>query len=190
MRVSQNLIGVPGDECICGRRRTVIHCPACGSTRKYARSNRMHTLVDGTERFVKTQLRCMSCGHEYIEAECEFCEAPPVGPKLAAQKVKALYEAKQAGERLDGRDAKMLRMAELLTGKSASKISPEQRRELENKLDMMIRSAWADMMYAFSQGNGPEPPPCEEWVAERKKEFRVNDNGDFEQIKTQDEVSR
>jgi hypothetical protein len=182
MRVSQNLVGVPGDECICGRRQTVAHCPSCGSTRRYARANRMHRLVDGTDKFVKVQLRCMSCGHEYIDAEREFCEAPPVGAILAAQKARALYEAKQSGEYLSDKELKMLKAVETLTGVSATQLSPEQREELEAKLDMMIRSAWADAMFAHRDKSGPDPGPCEEFVAAQKKKFFITNDGRIQEV--------
>ncbi len=186
MRVNQNLIGVRGDECICGRRKTVAHCPVCGSTRRYARSNRMHRLVDGTEHFVKVQFRCMTCGHEYIDAEREFCEAPPVGATLASQKVRALYDAKKTGEYLNDKDAKMLKTVEALTGVSARKLSAEERQNLENRLDTMIRNAWADAMFAHKEHPNdpmyPDPGPCDEFVAAKRKEFRITDEGQIEQI--------
>jgi hypothetical protein len=178
-------VGVKGDECQCGRRATIRHCPSCGSSRVYARMNRAHVLLDGTKRFVDVQFRCQSCGHLFIDAEREFCEAPPVGPKLAAQKAKALFEAKQSGEYMSPKEAKMLRTIEALTGTKA--LTPEEREDLENKLDFQIRSAWADANFAFESGKGPDPGNCDEWVAARKKEWRVGADGNLEEIKTEEQ---
>src|SRR5437868_8267488 len=95
MGVKSQYIGVKGDECQCGRRATIRHCPVCGSPRIYARLNRLHTLITGEQRFVATQLRCQSCGHLFIEEERALCEAPPIGSVLAAQRVRALHDASQ-----------------------------------------------------------------------------------------------
>jgi hypothetical protein len=174
-------VGVKGDECICGRRLSVRHCPSCGSSRVYARMNRAHVLLDGTKKFVEVQFRCQSCGHLFIDPEREFCEAPPVGQKLALQKARALMEAKQSGERLSDKEAKMLRAVETLTGANAIKLTPEEREDLENKLDLMIRGAWADANLLFTEGKGPDPGPCDVWVAEQKKRFHVTEDGQIKE---------
>jgi len=106
-------------------------------------------------------------------------------PKLAAQKARALYEAKQSGEYLSPKDEKLLRTIETLTGVSASKLSKEQREDLENRLDVMLRSAWADALFAHRDGKGPDPGSCEDFVASKKKEFRITDEGQIEQIQQQ-----
>src|SRR6267378_961092 len=149
MRVSQNLIGVSGDECICGRRKTVAHCPVCGSTRRYARSNRMHKLVDGSERFVKVQFRCMTCGHEYIDEERELCEAPPVGSKLALQKVRAIQEAQQRGEVLTRSEAKLAKAIATVAG-----TAPPEEKITDEQCDNLLRGAWPDAVFAHKSGKG------------------------------------
>src|SRR6266568_2590891 len=175
-------VGVKGDECICGRRSSIRHCPSCGSSRVYARMNRSHTLLDGTKRFVEVQFRCQSCSHLFIDAEREFCEAPPVGQKLAAQKVKALMEVKQSSEYVSEKEAKMLQAIDTFTGAKASTLSQAEREDLENKLDVMLRSAWADAMFTHRDGKGPDPGPCDVFVAEKKKEFHITDAGKLELI--------
>jgi hypothetical protein len=143
--------------------------------------NRFHQYIDGTVKQVDVEFRCQTCGHLFVDAERMLCEAPPVGQTLASQKVRALYEAKQSGEYLSPKDVKLLKAVETLTGES--KLSKEQREELEAKLDVMLRSAWADAMFAHRDSRGPDPGSCDAFVSEKKKEFRITDEGQIEQIK-------
>jgi hypothetical protein len=100
VKVRREILGFPGDECDCGRRASILHCNACGSTRIYARSNRPHTHLSGEMKFVDTQYRCQTCGHEFIQEERQFCDAPPISDALARLKVKRLAEAAKRGEYL------------------------------------------------------------------------------------------
>lgn len=100
-------LGVTGDECQCGRRLSINHCNACGSMRVYSRMNRVHECLDGSTKFVRVQYRCQACSHIYIQEEREFCEAPPVGPVLARQRLKAIAQAKESKEYLDTTDSKI-----------------------------------------------------------------------------------
>lgn len=106
MAVPKQMIGIKGDECQCGRRASVRHCIACGSSRLYARQNRFHQFPSGEVRFVQTEFRCQTCNHLFVEEERPFCNAPPVGDVLAGQKVRALIEAKKQGEYLRPNDEK------------------------------------------------------------------------------------
>lgn len=99
--------GVTGDECQCGRRLSINHCNACGSMRVYSRMNRLHEYLDGTTKFVRVQYRCQACGHVYIQEEREFCEAPPIGPVLARQRIQAIAQAKETKEYLNPKDTKI-----------------------------------------------------------------------------------
>lgn len=171
MRISSNLIGVKGDECQCGRRQTIAHCPVCGSTRRYARANRMHKFANGEERYVKTEFRCMTCGNEYVDEERFLCEAPPIGAKLAMQRVRAIAEAQQQGEILNPKEAKIAKAIDTIVG-----TSPEQTAELkaaaDKKLDFMIRQLWADEVFAFKSGKQEaHPGPIEPFIERRKREF-------------------
>jgi hypothetical protein len=100
MPVSSQMLGVAGDECQCGRRATVRHCPSCGSFRVYGRTNKVHKFPDGSYKLVETEFRCQACTHLFVDEEREFCEAPAVGKKLATQKVAALHEAAKSGDAL------------------------------------------------------------------------------------------
>jgi hypothetical protein len=123
-RVRGNVVGIKGDECDCGRRSSVLHCNACGSTRIYARTGRLHTHLDGTTKFVETQLRCQTCGHLFIQEERQFCEAPPVSEALARLKVQRLAQAREQGEFLRPHDAQAAdAIVELL---AQSKVEPEE----------------------------------------------------------------
>lgn len=140
MAIQKQMIGVKGDECQCGRRATIRHCPSCGSTRVYARSNRVHTYVDGSMKHVDVEFRCQGCGHLFVDEERQFCDAPPVGTILAAQKVKALQEANKTGEHLRPRDKKL---ADALAAMSEETVSYDT-----NSLKTIwfkLRNAWIDL---------------------------------------------
>lgn len=107
MPISKQMLGVKGDECQCGRRATIRHCPSCGSTRVYARSDRIHTYADGSMKKVEVEFRCQGCGHLFVDEERRYCDAPPVGTILASLKVKALHEANKTGEHLRPADKKI-----------------------------------------------------------------------------------
>ena len=98
MAISKYMLGVKGDECQCGRRQTVRHCTQCGSTHIYSRQHRPHLFESGVTKYVDIEFRCQRCSHLFIEGDREFCNAPPVGPKLAAQRVKVLAEAGILGD--------------------------------------------------------------------------------------------
>ena len=105
VRVRRDILGIKGDECDCGRRASILHCNACGSTRVYARINRQHTFLDGHSAFVETQYRCQTCGHVFIAEERQFCDAPPVSEALARLKIQRLALAVEQGEYLRPTDA-------------------------------------------------------------------------------------
>ena len=98
MGVPKNHIGFKGDECQCGRRASLLHCTKCGSSRLYARRNRLHKLPDGTAKLVEIERVCQTCGHCFIDVEREFCEAPPVGEVLL--RIKASLKASQLASEL------------------------------------------------------------------------------------------
>lgn len=92
------LRAVKGDECQCGRRATVRHCPGCGSTRLYAYAPRIVRDSSGKNTLTEGLCRCLGCGRVFTEPEREFCDAPPVTTALAALKVKRLHEALSSGK--------------------------------------------------------------------------------------------
>jgi len=72
MSLTKMYRGKPGDECQCGRRKSIRHCPAlrCGSFKIYA--PRPEIIGDkAVQRF-----KCIRCGHRFTDAETEFCLAP------------------------------------------------------------------------------------------------------------------
>jgi hypothetical protein len=105
--------GVHGDECNCGRRASIRHCPSCGSARIYAYAHpEYHTNLAGDIELVNQLFRCYGCGHKFIDAERQFCEAPPFGVELAKLKVRRLAEAKQRGEYLRPDEQKVAEILE------------------------------------------------------------------------------
>jgi hypothetical protein len=144
MTTPSKYVGIPGDECQCGRRATIRHCPLCGSSRVYARSNRLHQMLDGTKKFVEVEFRCQACGHLFIEEEREFCEAPPVSAVLAKQKIQAIHEASKTGEYLNPIEAKIaVEINKLLK-------SPTHSEEMRQKLITQLRGAYSDMVLTES----------------------------------------
>jgi hypothetical protein len=105
VRVKREVLGIKGDECDCGRRASILHCNACGSTRVYARSGRLHTHLDGVQGYVEIQFRCQTCGHLFIQDERQYCDAPPVSTALAKLKIQRLAQAVQQGEYLNPEDS-------------------------------------------------------------------------------------
>ncbi len=135
-------LGVKGDECQCGRRMSIRHCPACGSTRVYARLNRYHTHLNGELRMVDIQYRCQRCSHLFIEAEREFCDAPPTTSALATQKIKAIHDASKTGEHLDANDTQVAQALNELVGK------PQFTDNDKQILITQLRGAYADVVAA------------------------------------------
>jgi hypothetical protein len=92
--------GVKGDECQCGRRASVRHCPSCGSARIYGYSKPdRYTGMDGRTKLVENLYRCLSCSKRFIDEEREFCQAPPFTAALALLRQQRLHEAAQAESR-------------------------------------------------------------------------------------------
>lgn len=166
MPIAKEVIGVMGDECQCGRRATVRHCIKCGSTRIYARMDRLHTFTDGSQRYVAVQLRCQGCGNLFVEEERTFCDAPPVGPKLAAQKARALYEARQSGESLSTKEEQLVKAMDTLLGTTDT----EQAQRLEKEVDRLLSGAWADAVFAHKSGKGPNPGPIGEFKTQHREQ--------------------
>ena len=171
MPVSSQMLGIPGDECICGRRATIRHCPSCGSSRIYGRTGRIHKYLDGTERLVKTQFRCQACTHLFIDEEREFCEAPAVGKKLAAQKVAALAQAAHSGDILTPieRAAAESILKSMRSGTPLEEAKPSNTltmtEEERNKLENELRRMHLHHLLAYNAKQRPDHPgPIEEYI--------------------------
>jgi hypothetical protein len=132
MRVRGNNPGIKGDECDCGRRASILHCNACGSTRIYARSARLHTHMNGETKFVETQLRCQTCGHTFIQEERQFCDAPPISEALAKLKVQRLYQARQQGEYLRPSDEKIAELIDKIK-EAKDRVAAEEAAETQSE---------------------------------------------------------
>ncbi len=163
MPVSSQMLGVRGDECNCGRRSTVRHCPACGSFRVYGRTGRMHKHLNGEVKLVETEFRCQACTHLFIDTEREFCEAPAVGQKLATQRVRALAEARAAGEYLKpaerkAADAIAKALREGKPFEEASKTLIEMSSDDYTRLLWDLKRVWSDKAIEFRTGKSMEDP--------------------------------
>jgi hypothetical protein len=175
MRVPHYNVGIKGDECQCGRRASIVHCPFCGSTRRYARKNRMHRMLDGTDKFVKAEYCCMTCAHEYIEEEREFCEAPPIGEKLAKQKAKALDEAGKTEFTPTEKTAAEAVLKMLRSGTPLEEIKtppPALTEEERNKMVTELKREHLHHLLAFNAGQrNDHPGPIEKYVEDGIKQF-------------------
>jgi len=137
-------------------------------------------MLDGSEKYVEIQYCCQRCGHLFIEEEREWCDAPPVGPVLALQKAKALYEARQTGEYLrpsDERAAKAIE--ELLKTQSlveAKAKTPEDVNKAMKDLEYSLRYQWADLNIDAKLKGPPLEEDVEAFVTRRMKEQGIDYN--------------
>jgi hypothetical protein len=53
--------------------------------------------MNGEVKEVPIQYRCMTCGHEFIEEEREWCNAAPIGEVLALLKARNIAAAQASG---------------------------------------------------------------------------------------------
>jgi len=165
--MSERNVGVVGDECQCGRRASVLHCPACGSSRVYSRQNREHKMLDGSLQFVRNQFRCMTCGHLFIEEERKFCDAPPITKKLAEQRARALAQSlaetnpERAHELMN--DGSLVRdfKEELAEIEAEQQMPPTDRKEYDFNME------W--VKYMLLHGKPPGGLTVEEYVEKRLK---------------------
>lgn len=183
MPVSAQMLGVKGDECPCGRRATIRHCPSCGSSRIYGRTGRMHTFLSGETKLVQTEFRCQACTHLFIDEERIFCEAPAVGQKLAAMRVRALHDASQTGEYLTPVERKAAEsiLKAVRAGQSLedAEPNPDIKAEMSAKdltrLEWDLRRAWADTNIAFKmKRSNVDPGRWQSYVKEKMKELGID----------------
>lgn len=134
-----HLRGVKGDDCQCGRRFTIRHCPKCGSTRTYCYSQEQ--TIERAGVLVKVRLfRCVPCGHRYTDEDREFCDAPPINVALANQKIQALAEANRENEPMNEKDKNIVAALKI--------VAPEQfvsQEFTDSQLKMLwtqLRSRW------------------------------------------------
>lgn len=172
MAQQAHLIGIRGDECQCGRRATIRHCPVCGSSRIYGYSTpQAYTNQRGEVKVATKLYRCLGCAFKFVDEDREFCEAPPVGVKLAAQKVKALQEAKESGEHLRGTEQKIVESIKEIAA------SDEAHKELSDNevrnLDFSFRGLWASERYQASSKGLEFPETVTAYVLRRMHETQV-----------------
>lgn len=97
MPISKHHIAIRGDECQCGRRKSVLHCPFCGSTQVRTYANpRFHKHLNGDVKEVASLRHCNACGKNFTDDEREFCNATPIGAADAARKLQILAEAESS----------------------------------------------------------------------------------------------
>jgi hypothetical protein len=113
----------------------------------------MHEHMSGERKYVPIQYHCQTCGHDFIPEEREFCDAPPVGTQLIAQKIQRLAEAKKLGEHLRPKDkAAAEAVAELI----APTQDPWEAYDEFKRIETQIIGMYADECYALKQKNPPE----------------------------------
>jgi hypothetical protein len=161
MPLSKDIVGVKGDECQCGRRDTIRHCPSCGSTRSYARLNRYHKHLNGEIKLVDNEYRCQSCGHLYIDEERALCEAPPVGQKLASQRVRAIAEAKATGQFLNPAEEKLAKAITTVVGPA---LTTEELSQRDRMIRTQLRHAHMTQLLAHKQNKGEHPGEVEAYI--------------------------
>ena len=136
--------GVKGDECQCGRRASVRHCPSCGSARLYGYARpEYYKDKNGNVTLVEKLFRCQSCSLRFVDEDREFCEAPPFGSILAAQRVKALKDAEKSGEYIRPEHREALKAINNLLPKELLVETPREFTDTElRNLDFTLRREW------------------------------------------------
>jgi len=142
--------------------------------------SRVHKFLNGELKHVDTEFRCQACGHLFVDEERQFCEAPPVGKTLAAQKVRALHAAKQTGEYLTPSERIAAEsVAKLIRGgtpieeakPTAVKLSEEELAKMRNEL----RRAHLHHLLAFNAKQRPDHPgPIEEYIENGIKQLEAD----------------
>lgn len=146
MPIPLHLRGVKGDECQCGRRKTVRHCPSCGSTRIYGYSQEQWLEREGQTPIKVRLFRCIGCGHRFTDDERNFCEAPAVSQALAILKLKAIKEADKTGEYLNPIDQRIAQAIKLVEEKASNNDPQKEYTETELKnLQFSLLRAWVDL---------------------------------------------
>lgn len=146
MPIPLHLRGVKGDECQCGRRKSVRHCPSCGSTRIYGYSQEQWLEREGQSPIKVRLYRCIGCGHRFTDDERQYCEAPPVSQALAILKLKAIKEADKTGEYLNPVDQRIAQALKLVEETKSN--NEEQKTYTDTELKNMwfsLRRAWVDL---------------------------------------------
>lgn len=155
MPIPKHIIGAKGDECQCGRRMSVRHCPSCGSSRTYGYAqNQWRERLDGKMESVRL-FRCIGCGHKFTDEEREWCQAPPVSAALALLRMKAIHEAKERGEYLNPNDEKVAEALQELMVPT----SKEDKEKARKMLIYRIQVEYVDKRVELkSQGKDMEEP--------------------------------
>jgi hypothetical protein len=107
--------GTRGDECQCGRRKSIRHCPAerCGSFKIYAPKPE----IIGDK--VVQRFKCIRCGHRFTDTDTEWCLAPFIETNsLAAQRqIKIMQGAVADGHPLTDKETVVKRGVDALIAK-------------------------------------------------------------------------
>lgn len=185
MAIPRHHIAVKGDECQCGRKASLRHCPQCGSAQIRSRHNQEHTHMDGHVGWVKIQHVCNLCGHAFTPEERQWCTATPIGNAAAARKLQMLAEAEgnpsnTPEEQTAATVAKNIieefkktgvvpsTEAEVKAFERAVRIAKSdaiQAYEEDQQFELACRQAYADDLYAYKTKNlGPHPDTEEDFV--------------------------
>lgn len=169
MPIPSHLVGLHGDECQCGRRKSVRHCPSCGSARVYGYAREQIRTNDKTGQLEQVRLfRCMSCSHRFTDAEREFCDAPPISTKLAAQKIAAIHAAAHQGAALTPDEQRIANVVDTLAPSATS----EEKKYALAKLKQNLRVVWSQELLALKQHDGNDakhPETVEAYIARQLK---------------------
>lgn len=151
--------GLPGDECECGRRKSVRHCPYCGSTRMYPYAEDHYTEYPGVTTksgeilYRKVRLiRCLSCPHVFSEDELQLsCGAPPIAEALAKQRIQNIHNAKASGKPLSPVEQKMANSIQAVLEVTSPKVvvhpSEADKYLAFKQVELSYRQAYADWKY-------------------------------------------
>lgn len=174
MAIPRHHLAIPGDECQCGRRASLMHCTNCGSSRIYARMNRYHKCMDGEIRLVPVQYRCQTCAHEFIPEEREFCEASPVTEALARQKARVLHEALAGDSEMTPQQEQILkRVANEVPSSNQPVQTPREKYQAFRRIEIQLQGAYADEKIKLSHEGKKIGESLDDFVARHLAEMKV-----------------
>ena len=172
-------LGIKGDECQCGRKNSIRHCPLCGSTRYYGYANEQLREYpnpkdpEGDSVWKKVKLyRCLQCANKFTDGEREFCGAPPIGNASALQRVQSLMEASPEGltpEQQKASESLKAMLSQKPDGPPTKREAYQAFRREENR----IINVYKDLCYAAEKEGRSYEQTQEEFVEHYLRQLKI-----------------
>jgi len=174
MPTPKSLWGIRGDECQCGRRATVRHCPDCGSTIYYAPRRLEIREKPGPNGdpipFLVQTFHCRRCPSVFTDADREFCQASPIGEALTRLRIQNIHNAKRSGESLTPTEEKIAKsVSDLLDDNQQAAVAGVDSDEAAYREFRIIESQLMQMYneeaFKYKQEGKEHPETVDEFVS-------------------------